>query len=215
VAALTDRKLTSDSLRVVLASGNAGKLRELKFLMDGVVQLVPQSQFVIESVEETGSTFSENALIKARHASKLTGLPAIADDSGLEVDYLNGEPGIRSARYAGDQASDQENIARLLANLAGAGDTQRTARFRCVMVFVRSDDDSDPLIARGAWQGRIGRAQIGVNGFGYDPVFVDAKSGLTAAQLDDAEKNRRSHRGMAARELRDLIAAWIAGRKAR
>lgn len=183
--------------------------------MDGAVRLVPQSEFGIESVEETGSTFTENALIKARHASKLTGLPAIADDSGLEVDYLHGEPGILSSRYAGEQASDQENTARLLVNLAGAGDAERTARFRCVMVFVRSGDDPDPLIARGAWEGRIGREPIGLNGFGYDPVFFDAISGVTAAQLDDAEKNRRSHRGMAARELRNLIEASIAGRKSR
>lgn len=178
--------------------------------MGDIVSLTPQSRFAINGAEESGSTFTENALIKARHASRLTGLPAIADDSGLEVDFLKGAPGIRSARYAGDGASDADNIARLLEELAEAGEGERGARFRCVAVFVRSADDPEPLIAKGVWEGQIGKVPIGTKGFGYDPVFWDVEAGSTAAQLSSVEKNSRSHRGAAARKLRDLIAKLIA-----
>lgn len=200
-------------ITAVLATGNAGKLREFQSLLGDCLSLIPQSEFGIRSIEETGSTFTENALIKARHAAKLSNLPALADDSGLEVDRLDGAPGIRSARFAGEDSADTENVARLLAELAGVRTAERTARFRCVAVFVRDADDPAPLIAEGIWEGQIGTEPIGENGFGYDPVFVDAELGLTAAQLNAAEKNRRSHRGAAAQQLRRLIVRVIKNEK--
>ena len=204
MATLTDEG--SRLLSVVLATGNPGKLQEFQRLLDGDVRLTPQSEFNISSVAETGSTFTENALIKARHAAELTKLPAIADDSGLEVDILDGAPGIRSARYAGENSSDLENITRLLGQLAGVKMVDRTARFRCVAVFARDADDPAPLIAEGIWEGRIDTQPRGANGFGYDPVFIDGATGATAAQMSAAEKNRLSHRGAAARQLRNLLA---------
>jgi XTP/dITP diphosphohydrolase len=215
MAALTKKNEAPGALQVVFASGNPGKLREYQSLLGDCVSLTPQLQFAIDSAEESGSTFTENALLKARHASRLTGLPAIADDSGLEVDFLNGLPGVRSARYAGEGASDAENNARLLEELAEVEEARRTARFRCVAVFVRSADDPEPLIAKGVWEGRISTTPIGIEGFGYDPVFFDVEAGVTAAQLSSVEKNRRSHRGAAARKLRDLIATLIADRTGR
>lgn len=204
VAGLTDEMHAP--MNAVLATGNAGKVREFQSLLGDCLSLIPQSEFGIPSSEETGSTFTENALIKARHAAKLAKLPAIADDSGLEVDSLDGAPGIRSARYAGEDSTDVDNVTRLLAELTGVRTADRTARFRCVAVFVRDADDPAPLIAEGVWEGRIGMAPSGENGFGYDPVFVDGELGVTAAQLNPAEKNRRSHRGAAAQQLRRLIA---------
>ena len=196
-------------ISAVLATGNPGKLREFQALLGDCVSLIPQAEFGILGVEESGSTFVENALIKARHAAKLAKLPAIADDSGLEVDILHGAPGIRSARYAGEDSRDVENMTRLLAELTGVSRVDRTARFRCVAVFVRDADDPAPLIAEGIWEGRIAMQPSGENGFGYDPVFLDGAMGLTAAQLSAAEKNRRSHRGAAARHLHRLISALI------
>ncbi|MEZ5459069.1 MAG: RdgB/HAM1 family non-canonical purine NTP pyrophosphatase [Steroidobacteraceae bacterium] len=189
---------------VVLATGNRGKLAEFRQLLgDSGFDVVPQSQFGIDPPEETGTTFEANAELKARHAARLTGLPALADDSGLEVDALGGAPGVYSARYAGAGASDAANIAKLLAALAAVPDAQRTARFRCVIACVRTADDPAPLLARGAWEGRILAAPRGSGGFGYDPVFLDPASGSSAAELDAAAKNARSHRGAA---LRDLLA---------
>jgi len=203
MAALTD--VNRALISAVLATGNPGKLHEFQSLLGDYIRLVPQSQFGIPSVAETGATFTENALLKARHAAKLTKLPAIADDSGLEVDILDGAPGIRSARYAGEDSGDVENVTRLLANLAGVPAADRTARFRCVMVFLRDADDPAPLIAEGIWEGHIALEPNGENGFGYDPVFLDGDTGATAAQLSETEKNRRSHRGAAAQQLRRLI----------
>ncbi|UCG74400.1 MAG: RdgB/HAM1 family non-canonical purine NTP pyrophosphatase [Chromatiales bacterium] len=192
-------------MRVVLATGNEGKRRELEALLGGDWELVAQSTLGVEPVEETGSTFRDNALLKARHASAATGLPAIADDSGLEVDALDGAPGVYSARYAGADADDAANNAKLLAALADLPADRRGARFRCVMVFVRGPDDPEPLIADCSWEGRIATAARGAGGFGYDPLFVDPESGRHSAQLTADEKNARSHRGQAARQLRDQL----------
>lgn len=189
---------------IVLATGNRGKLAEFQqMLRDSGYALRAQSDFGIEAAEETGTTFEANALLKARHAARLTGLPALADDSGLEVDALDGAPGVWSARYAGEGAGDAANTAKLLAALAGVPAARRGARFRCVIAFVRDADDPAPQLAQGRWEGRIVEAPRGKGGFGYDPVFLDEASGLTAAELDAVAKNARSHRGAA---LRDLLA---------
>jgi XTP/dITP diphosphohydrolase len=193
-------------MRVVLATANRGKLAEFRQLLAPAgVEMLPQSQFGIEPPEETGGTFEANALLKARHAARLSGLPALADDSGLEVDALGGGPGVHSARYAGAQADDAANIAKLLAALDGVPSADRVARFRCVIALVRDADDVAPLIASGCWEGRILEAPRGSGGFGYDPVFLDVASGRSAAQLAPEDKNRRSHRG---RALHALLERW-------
>ena len=188
--------------RVVLASGNAGKLRELEALLAPAgLELVPQQALGVTPAPETGATFGENALSKARHAASATGLAALADDSGLEVDALGGRPGVHSARYARDGASDAENLARLLAELAPVPLRQRRARYQCVIVWLRGPEDAAPLVARGTWEGHIALAPRGAGGFGYDPVFVPAGGERTAAELPEAEKNAASHRGQALRAL--------------
>lgn len=191
--------------RIVLATGNRGKAREIGAMLGPDWQVLLQSECGVSPVEETGATFAENALLKARHAAAATGLPALADDSGLEVDALGGDPGVRSARYAGDQASDAENLDRLLAEMAGVPDGRRTARFRCVLAWVRAADDPAPLLAEGVWDGRITRSPRGIGGFGYDPVFEDPELGRTAAELPPAIKNERSHRGRALAALRSRL----------
>ncbi len=189
--------------KIVMASGNAGKIREIARLLDGLgVDVVPQSEFGVEDADETGTTFAENSLIKARHAAVTTGLPAIADDSGLAVDALDGRPGVYSARYSGADATDDSNIDKLLGELAGAED--RSAAFHCVATFVTAGDD-EPLVAEGTWRGSILEERQGDGGFGYDPVFLDPESGRSAAQLTAAEKNERSHRGQALRRLVELL----------
>jgi XTP/dITP diphosphohydrolase len=193
--------------RVVFATGNRGKVREIAELLGGRLDLVPQTDLAVPSIEETGDSFAANALLKARHAAAVTGLPALADDSGLEVDALGGAPGVYSARYAGDQATDEDNVAHLLAELAGVAPTARTARFRCVLALVRSADDAAPLVAEAAWEGSITAAPRGTGGFGYDPVFEVPGLGRTSAELAPADKNSRSHRGLAARRLRALLDA--------
>lgn len=194
-------------IRVVLASANRGKLEEIfPLLRDVGIDLLPQSDLGIDSPEESGSTFRDNALIKARHASRIAGLPAIADDSGLAVDALDGRPGVRSARYAGMNASDDDNVDKLLAELDGIPEDRRGARFRCVAVFLRSPGDPAPLIGRGEWRGRILPERRGSGGFGYDPVFLVPGHGMSAAELPPDEKNRLSHRGQAFRELGCLLA---------
>ena len=197
--------------RVVAATGNRGKLAELSALLepDGW-DVVAQSELDgidIGGVAETGVTFVENALLKARHACAHTGLAAIADDSGLEVDALRGAPGIHSARYAGVNASDADNIRKLLKNLTAAAvaPAARTARFRCVLVFMRDPADPSPVISTGTWEGRIAESPAGDNGFGYDSVFFLDPLGKTAAQLDASLKNRLSHRGQALSRLRALL----------
>ena len=190
---------------VVLASNNAGKRREIESLLAHLAfTIVPQSDYGIEDIEETGTTFEANAIVKARHAMNATGLPAIADDSGLAVDALGGRPGVYSARYAGAHASDDDNIDLLLAELGGRD--ERRAAFHCVACFVAPGLD-EPIIAHGAWRGEILRERRGTAGFGYDPVFLDLASGLASAELTPDQKNARSHRGIALRELAGKLAA--------
>lgn len=191
---------------IVLASGNAGKLREFEQLFaDWSVAVRPQSHFAVTPPEETGVTFVENALIKARAAAAATGMAALADDSGICVDALQGAPGVRSARFAGTHGDDAANNARLLELLAGVPPDRRQAAFHCVLVLLRHADDPVPLIATGRWDGRIATTAHGGGGFGYDPLFVDAASGRHAAELDAATKNRLSHRGRAAARLREQL----------
>lgn len=197
---------------LVLASGNAGKVREFQALLGTAWRVRPQSELAVAPVEETGTTFFANALLKARHAAQVTGLPALADDSGLEVDALGGAPGVRSARYAGPEADDAANNAQLLAALSGVPDPQRTARYRCVLVWLGGPDDKTPLIAEGVWEGRILPAPRGRGGFGYDPLFLDPETGLAAAELDPAAKNARSHRGQALAQLQALLQSGAGAR---
>jgi XTP/dITP diphosphohydrolase len=193
--------------RVVLASANRGKLRELAALLSPLsLTLVPQQSLGIASVEETGGSFLDNALLKARHAARHAQLPALADDSGLEVDALGGAPGVRSARFAGAGASDARNLERLLEGLRTVPEGRRTARYQCVIVLVRAADDARPLIAQGSWEGRIIDTPRGTGGFGYDPVFVPAGEERTAAELDAAAKNAVSHRGQALAALVAMLA---------
>jgi XTP/dITP diphosphohydrolase len=194
--------------RVVLASGNAGKLREFSELLASTGRaLIRQSELGIEPPPETGATFLENALLKARNAARLSGLPAIADDSGIEVDALGGAPGVYSARYAGEGASDAANLAKLLSALDDVPDPQRGARYRCVAVFVEHSEDPRPLVGEGTWEGRIIRDRRGSGGFGYDPSFVPRGDTRTVAEMPQDEKNLVSHRGIA---LRAFLAAYAA-----
>jgi XTP/dITP diphosphohydrolase len=190
---------------VVLASGNPGKIREIQAILHNV-QIIPQSQFNVAEPEETGTTFIENAIIKARNAALHCQQPAIADDSGLVVDALNGAPGVISARYAGKAATDKANLDKLLLEMQDIPDQQRSARFICVMVYIRHHLDPTPLIAQGVWEGRILHHALGNNGFGYDPVFwVDAYQ-CSSAQLPPELKNAISHRHQALRALTQQIA---------
>ncbi|HEX9812611.1 MAG TPA: RdgB/HAM1 family non-canonical purine NTP pyrophosphatase [Burkholderiales bacterium] len=194
------------SRTIVLASGNAGKIREIgEMLADLDYRIVPQTEFGVPDADETGPNFVENAILKARNASRHTGLPAIADDSGLEVDVLGGAPGVQSARYAGADTTDAANVEKLLTALRDVPDAERTARFRCVMVYLRKPDDPMPVIAQGTWEGSIARAPRGSNGFGYDPVFIVPDHRCTSAELPPHEKNRLSHRGQALHALADLL----------
>ncbi len=188
--------------KIVLASNNKGKVHEINQILAGFdVSVLPQSNFNITEVEETGLTFVENAILKARHAAGQSGLPAIADDSGIEVDALKGEPGIYSARYAGVDASDEDNLKKLLQALQDVPEEKRTARFQCLMVYMRHANDPTPLICQGTWEGIITREPQGENGFGYDPVFYVPEHNCTSAQLPAERKNQLSHRGQALRLL--------------
>ena len=188
--------------KVVLASSNRGKLREINQLLHGLgMEAVPQSDFEVPDADETGLSFVENAILKARHAARLTGLPAIADDSGLEVDALHGAPGIYSARFSGLGASDAGNVQKLLADLQDVPEADRTARFQCLMVFMAFDTDPTPLICQGTWEGRILLEPRGKSGFGYDPVFYVPGEKCSAAELAPEVKNRLSHRGQALAKL--------------
>ncbi len=192
--------------RIVLASNNTGKVREISQLLQGLqLEVLPQGQFDIPEAEETGLTFVENAILKARNAARYSGLPAIADDSGLEVDALKGAPGIYSSRFAGADATDSDNNRRLLEELSGVAEEQRSARFQCVMVFMRHAEDPTPIICQGTWEGRILSEPAGDNGFGYDPLFLVPDKGCSSAQLPAEEKNRLSHRGQALRQLLALL----------
>ncbi len=182
----------------MLATGNVGKLTEMRAILAAHgLELIPQSDFGIAPPVEDGASFGANALIKARHAAAVSGLPAIADDSGLEVDALGGRPGLNSARYAGSGATARANNELLLSELAGVAEEQRGARYRCAMVFVRDAADPGPIIAEGLWEGRIGREPRGKGGFGFDPLFIVGGDHRTAAELPAQEKNRQSHRGQA------------------
>jgi XTP/dITP diphosphohydrolase len=194
--------------RIVLASGNAGKLAEIRQILVGTgIELVVQADLGIADADETASTFVENALIKARHAARVSGLPALGDDSGLCVDALGGAPGLISARYAGGHGDSAANIAKLLDALRDVPDGERGAHFHCSIVLLEHAQDPAPLIAEGRWSGCILRAPRGEHGFGYDPVFFDPVLGAGAAELDQPVKNRVSHRGQALAALREMLRA--------
>jgi len=196
----------------VLATGNKGKVKEMSELLNSFsIEVLPQSHFDVSEVPETGTTFVENAIIKARHAAKVTGLPAIADDSGLEVDFLSGQPGIYSARFAGENASDQDNIDLLLNKLEGIGKAQRSARFQCVLVYMRHELDPTPIICQGTWEGEITKQQDGANGFGYDPIFWVETEQCSSAQLSKQRKGELSHRGKALSLLVQQLQAQLGG----
>ena len=196
---------------IILASGNKGKLREIQAeLSHQPYILQPQSLYEVEEIEETGLSFVENAILKARHAAQVTGRPALADDSGIEVDYINGAPGIYSARYAGESCDDQANNDKLLNALCGVPFAQRTARFQCVIVLFRHARDAMPLICTGTWDGYITESAMGKNGFGYDPLFYVTEYSCTSAQLSPEQKNRISHRGQALRKLSANIEKFLA-----
>ncbi|MEN1927206.1 RdgB/HAM1 family non-canonical purine NTP pyrophosphatase [Luteimonas sp. MJ293] len=198
-------------MKLVLASNNAGKLAEFSRLLEGSgLQVLPQAEFGVTDAEETGLTFVENALLKARHAARATGLPALADDSGLCVDALGGAPGLYSSRYAGQDADTAANVIKLLHALQDVPEARRSARFHCALVLLRHPEDPQPLIAEGSWEGRILPAPRGSHGFGYDPVFLDPKHGLSAAELDPATKNRIGHRGRALEQLRQRLPGFLA-----
>lgn len=191
---------------IVLASNNAGKIKEFNVLLSDMgIDVKPQSEFNIEEAEETGLSFIENAILKARHACAQTGLPALADDSGIEVDYLNGAPGIYSARFAGEHGNNDANNALLLEKLAGVPELQRTARFHCVLAYMRHKDDPTPQVFHGVWEGRILTSTEGQEGFGYDPLFYVPECACSAASLPKEIKNQISHRGKA---LKQLLAAF-------
>ena len=194
-------------MKAVLASGNAGKIREFAQLLAARdIEVIAQTSLGITTPEETGATFLDNALLKAHHAAAATGLAALADDSGIEVDALGGRPGVRSARYAGENASDADNLALLLHELEGVPELRRTARYRCVLVFLRHPADRAPVVAEGAWEGRILTAPRGSGGFGYDPVFLPQGAALSVAEMPAQQKNLVSHRGQALRALLTALA---------
>ena len=193
--------------KIVLATGNPGKLQELRaLLVDTGIELISQAEFGARPIEETGCGFRDNALLKARHAARISKLPAIADDSGLEVDALDGAPGVYSARYAGEGASDAANLKKLLIELRQVPAAKRTARFRCIVAFVRDAGDPAPIICEAVWDGRILEEPRGRNGFGYDPVFWAPELNRSAAELAPPDKNRLSHRGQALRKLVQQLA---------
>jgi XTP/dITP diphosphohydrolase len=196
--------------KIVLASGNKGKLREFQELLSGCgFDVVPQSDFFSENAEETGLTFVENAIIKARYACAKTGLPALADDSGIEVDALNGKPGIYSARFAGPAANDEKKNQKLLQELKDVSPSQRSARYHAVLAFMRHAEDPTPILCHGVWEGMILPAPQGEGGFGYDPLFFVPTHNCASAQLAKEEKNRISHRGKAMQELLQKLSTLV------
>ncbi len=190
---------------IVLASHNLNKAQEIQMLLGNQFHVIPQQAFDIPPIEETGSTFEENALLKAKAVYDIIGLPVIGDDSGLEVVALNNQPGVYSSRFAGDNASDDDNIDKLLKKMHNIPTEKRTARFRCVVAFLGTSSDDQPVFFEGEWAGYIAEERTGKNGFGYDPVFVDLQSNLTAAELESDQKNKISHRGMAMQSLKSYL----------
>ncbi len=202
------QEVSTKSNQIVLASGNAGKLREIAQLLEGLnLEILPQSEFNVPEVEETGLTFVDNAILKARNAAHYTGLPAIADDSGIAVDVLRGRPGIYSARFAGIGASDEENLEKLIRMVEPFPDEERTARFICSMVYIRHEEDHVPVIAEGVWEGQLLIDPKGQNGFGYDPIFYVSSQQCTSAELPPEIKNKLSHRGQALRKLLEQLSS--------
>jgi len=202
------QEVSTRSNQIVLASGNAGKLREISQLLEGLnLEILPQSEFNVPEVEETGLTFVDNAILKARNAAHYTGLPAIADDSGIAVDVLRGRPGIYSARFAGIGASDEENLEKLIRMVEPFPDEERTARFICSMVYIRHEEDHVPVIAEGVWEGQLLINPKGQNGFGYDPIFYVSSQQCTSAELPPEIKNKLSHRGQALRKLLEQLSS--------
>jgi len=202
------QEVSTKSNQIVLASGNAGKLREIAQLLEGLnLEILPQSEFNVPEVEETGLTFVDNAILKARNAAHYTGLPAIADDSGIAVDVLRGRPGIYSARFAGIGASDEENLEKLIRMVTPFPDEERTARFICSMVYIRHEEDHVPVIAEGVWEGQLLIDPKGQNGFGYDPIFYVSSQQCTSAELPPEIKNKLSHRGQALRKLLEQLSS--------
>lgn len=200
----------TEPTNLVLASGNRGKLAELQQMLSPLgLSVHPQQAFAVPEADETGLSFVENAILKARNAAQHSGHFALADDSGLEVDCLNGKPGIYSARFAGPDASDKDNVSKLLSLLETEPEASRSARFRCVLVLMRHAEDPTPLICQGTWEGRIALAPSGDNGFGYDPVFWVADHQCCAAELSPEQKNALSHRGQALRQLLTTLPAFI------
>ncbi|GAL30977.1 nucleoside 5-triphosphatase RdgB [Vibrio variabilis] len=194
--------------KIVLATGNQGKVKEMADLLsDFGFEVHAQSEYQVSDVEETGTTFIENAIIKARHAAQETGFAAIADDSGLEIDYLKGAPGIYSARYYGEGATDKLNLEKVLSEMQGVPEEQRTARFHCVLVLMRHADDPTPIVCHGKWEGRILTEASGENGFGYDPIFFVPEENCASAELEPVRKKQLSHRGKALKELFATIKA--------
>lgn len=190
---------------IVLASHNRNKAQEIQMLLGNQFHVIPQQAFDIPPIEETGSTFEENALLKAKTVYDIIGLPVIGDDSGLEVVALNNQPGVYSSRFAGDNASDDDNIDKLLRKMHNIPTDKRTARFRCVVAFLGTSSDDQPVFFEGEWAGYIAKERRGKNGFGYDPVFVDLQSNLTAAELEPDQKNKISHRGKAMQSLKSYL----------
>ena len=192
--------------QLILATSNNGKIRELRKMFAALeIEIIPQSEFEVPDADETGLTFIENAILKARHASTLTNLPALADDSGICIDALNGAPGIRSARYAGDNANDVDLVNKVLAEMSEVPDDKRTAAFHCVLALVRHPEDPAPIVAVGYWPGTIIQEAQGKQGFGYDPIFFVAEQNCTAAELDPTLKNQISHRGLAMQALQKKL----------
>lgn len=188
--------------QIVLASSNEGKLREFSQLLSPLgFTLLPQSEFEVPDAAETGLSFVENAIIKARHAAELTGLPTLADDSGLEIDALHGGPGIYSSRFAGNNATDADNIVKVLDAMRAVPEIERSARYQCILVFMRHAKDPTPLICQGSWQGQILTEPVGEGGFGYDPIFGVAETDCSAAELSNEQKHAISHRGKAMRQF--------------
>ena len=197
-------------MKIFLATKNPGKISEFKEILSELhVDLLTCNDLEIPDVEETGTTFVENAILKAKSASETTKLPSIADDSGIEVDFLNGRPGVWSARYAGSDATNEENNLKLVSELKGTADNERGACYRCVIVFMRFHNDPFPFIAQDSWRGSILEYQRGSNGFGYDPIFYLPNKGMTAAELDSREKHKISHRGKALKKFNDFFTRYV------